>query len=417
MLLHNHQKISISSSLCLKEIFQARKINGQSLGPILVVCYTNHALDQFLMFLSQYVNEGTEEIIRIGRRSKQPALSQYALHNIKSRYKTLNLIPYEIRKKLKQARDDVRSTMLSLEKTKEYLDELKMNDVIAFNEIRQEMYSSLEWPGSLFDDEIEEFYCLNNRQFRDHYVFEDWLGVGHLASSVDRYAIQNAIDSYRAFENVLNNDSKSVYQAQDFYYENYFDMQSVTEKFENIEIDELTESTVSRAGYPKTTTASVESRDDILTHIVEEAELINNQREIDEDQQQKEVVGRLFSQKDSKKKKSKTSRLTEDNSSGLHGDWNLFRKKLSKNKVRRVISVSDGEMMDDYEVEGVGDLWNLSHRDRMRLYRYLVDKYERKVNNTFESYLNDYEMAVEHFENMRDEESLFIMRSARIIGN
>lgn len=41
--------------------------------PMLVVCYTNHALDQFLEGISKFFNEG---IIRVGGRCKNPALEQ-----------------------------------------------------------------------------------------------------------------------------------------------------------------------------------------------------------------------------------------------------------------------------------------------------------------------------------------------------
>lgn len=42
-------------------------------SPMLVVCYTNHALDQFLEGILKFMKEG---VIRIGNRSKNPALEQ-----------------------------------------------------------------------------------------------------------------------------------------------------------------------------------------------------------------------------------------------------------------------------------------------------------------------------------------------------
>lgn len=36
--------------------------------PILIVCYTNHALDQFLQHILTFV--GLEKIVRVGGRSK-----------------------------------------------------------------------------------------------------------------------------------------------------------------------------------------------------------------------------------------------------------------------------------------------------------------------------------------------------------
>ncbi|KAL5118296.1 hypothetical protein ACEQ8H_003806 [Pleosporales sp. CAS-2024a] len=46
------------------------------LGPILVVCYTNHALDQFLEHL---VNIGIKKVIRVGRQSKSSVLANHNL--------------------------------------------------------------------------------------------------------------------------------------------------------------------------------------------------------------------------------------------------------------------------------------------------------------------------------------------------
>ncbi|KAF7555243.1 hypothetical protein G7Z17_g2306 [Cylindrodendrum hubeiense] len=50
-----------------------------SLGPILCVCYTNHALDQLLEHL---LDDGTEQIIRIGSRSKSERLQNLNLRNV-----------------------------------------------------------------------------------------------------------------------------------------------------------------------------------------------------------------------------------------------------------------------------------------------------------------------------------------------
>lgn len=47
------------------------------MDPILVVCYTNHALDQFLVGISNY----SEKLVRIGGRCKTGELEEYSLQN------------------------------------------------------------------------------------------------------------------------------------------------------------------------------------------------------------------------------------------------------------------------------------------------------------------------------------------------
>lgn len=42
-------------------------------GPIFVVCYTNHALDQFL----EHILAFTDKVLRMGGRSRNPDLKRY----------------------------------------------------------------------------------------------------------------------------------------------------------------------------------------------------------------------------------------------------------------------------------------------------------------------------------------------------
>ncbi|KAE9534042.1 hypothetical protein AGLY_008778 [Aphis glycines] len=58
--------------------------NNQCLSkPILVVCYTNHALDQFMEGILRFTNK----VIRIGSQSKSKILEKYSLRNIARMYK------------------------------------------------------------------------------------------------------------------------------------------------------------------------------------------------------------------------------------------------------------------------------------------------------------------------------------------
>lgn len=50
--------------------------------PILIVCHTNHALDQFLEGILKFCNG--KELIRIGGKSQSPALENHQLNAVKS---------------------------------------------------------------------------------------------------------------------------------------------------------------------------------------------------------------------------------------------------------------------------------------------------------------------------------------------
>ena len=64
--------------LRIVEILLANKgfwSRGPSSAPILVICYTNHALDQFLEGIINFTNK----VVRIGGRSKCSAMENYSL--------------------------------------------------------------------------------------------------------------------------------------------------------------------------------------------------------------------------------------------------------------------------------------------------------------------------------------------------
>lgn len=71
-------------------------LTNTSQWPILIVCYTNHALDQFLEGILKFC--GSIELVRIGGRSQSPALEKHNLSSIKSDMKSKREVPTHIHK-------------------------------------------------------------------------------------------------------------------------------------------------------------------------------------------------------------------------------------------------------------------------------------------------------------------------------
>ena len=69
------------TGVALIKVFLANRANlRESIGPIICVCYTNHALDQLLEDLVE--QNITTQIVRIGSQSKSKVLEKYSLKNI-----------------------------------------------------------------------------------------------------------------------------------------------------------------------------------------------------------------------------------------------------------------------------------------------------------------------------------------------
>ena len=67
--------------------------SAANLGPIICVCYTNHALDQLLEHLIQ---SGVEQVVRMGSRSKSAMLQNLNLHQVSSKFSNTKNEKYEL---------------------------------------------------------------------------------------------------------------------------------------------------------------------------------------------------------------------------------------------------------------------------------------------------------------------------------
>ncbi|MCJ1347634.1 hypothetical protein MMC31_005862 [Peltigera leucophlebia] len=129
------------------------------LGPIICVCYTNHALDQLLEHL---VKDGVEQLIRLGSRSKSEVLQDLNLHHISKELKATKTEGYEkylLYDKLDIVLDEIEELMPGLRdqgswrNVKEYLEDHQNDhfnqlfghgvDEDGFREVRGKKFSIL----------------------------------------------------------------------------------------------------------------------------------------------------------------------------------------------------------------------------------------------------------------------------------
>ena len=81
-------------------------------SPILVVCYTNHALDQFLEdIVDAYAEDGTKhpEIVRIGGRCKSEKLANYVLATRVSNLRNEKSLPISMYRRNRECRNEMES--------------------------------------------------------------------------------------------------------------------------------------------------------------------------------------------------------------------------------------------------------------------------------------------------------------------
>jgi hypothetical protein len=107
----------------MRALLANRQYRKQS--PILVICYTNHALDQFLEGLLQF----EDNIVRIGGQSKSDALKERNLRKLMFESgktgKQYNRRMKDIRIQLESLEEKIRQCVADLNKQELTLDQIK----------------------------------------------------------------------------------------------------------------------------------------------------------------------------------------------------------------------------------------------------------------------------------------------------
>lgn len=149
------------------------------LGPILCVCYTNHALDQLLEHL---LEDGNTNVIRIGSQSKSERLKDLNLRDVARAFDRTR----GEKQSLYSLDDGIRETIKEIEAA---LRRLSASDswtsVKAFLEMDFPNHHSELFPRELLDE--EGFQLVNHHPERH---FGNWLAMGHDARATGRRPIQ-----------------------------------------------------------------------------------------------------------------------------------------------------------------------------------------------------------------------------------
>ena len=217
---------------------------------ILVVCYTNHALDQFLESILKYdVNK--EDIVRIGGRCKSEIVKELVINN-SDKYKDRRY--REIENKINQYGSQMESIIKLVQNIKEsILDELKekypkiykkiINDFFKILNIKKEDYiPKYQLPEDIYKNyrnynEDEKTQKLNDikEEIIGDKIYKYWSNIGNknfhiidlITSIFDKMNLDNKNEIYRAaseFKNCAYDDNKLLDSLK------FFDKKNVEKK-------------------------------------------------------------------------------------------------------------------------------------------------------------------------------------------
>ena len=326
-------------------------------GPILVLCYTNHALDQFLEGILKFHTE----IVRVGSRSKNEELANYNLANLRREMKQNRQVPRDLKVNMSEIYGRLKSSEEKMIVVTTQI-EATTKHVLSENELANAMGMEV------FDTLLEGY----EQYKRDHFtregrgkvsVMSEWLGVGRSVEVVE--AVQR-LD--------LNGE-----QEED---------QAEADEEENVDV-------------------------------VEDAQHEENMRLLDIDSEQNDVLQEL------KKKRASAlqnidiaTRIEEEEEGGdRDGGWEITkkeRKRRNRKAKQELLKTSIFAENERANVEMI--LWDLTVADRWRLYRTWVQDYVAQCQTEWMVEKENYIRCAHRLEEVKEMETLHILRSAKVVG-
>lgn len=333
-------------------------------SPILVVCYTNHALDQFLEGILQFHRNG---IVRVGGRSESEALKDLNLTTITGRLRRDRGIPGTIFHNQKRLRFEMHKMKDSLQ------DKVK--------ELERRGVMNVKWMRNLPGcDKAGELSCRGEYQRRGYSLLDEWLGI-------------------------VCNDSEATAEPNP---------------------GAQQDGTVGSTGGDDQPEANAEtsSENGGEAEVDEEAELLEAQRRIDGDEFVP-IEGRrapeqgLEDPENEPAVEEAVAALVEgelvDQQEDEEGGWTVVKmSKVRRNqKVRESLSRPP---MTEEEVSLVHDIWELTEENRWRLYNYWLKRRREYLQQEMDSLCRDFEGASARLREADEQESLHVLQSATVIG-
>ena len=352
------------AELLLNNIHIWRNENEEKDGPFLLISYTNHALDQFLLEITKRVPGLKEkDVVRLGSRSEVEELTRHNLSVLrKDRYSYKKVDITIGRRRYRRV-----VTRTIREVTNEY-------NVIAFDSkmnlnIRIQDHEKLrKMETELLSGIVHEdwFYCVSGVMIEQHYngLQEPWTIIKWL----------NVIDLLQ--ENVWTSEQTSNDNA--IYNGDEFDL---------FEMDENTRDD------------GDDDSENYDNHFTRKQEY----RHLDIDLLHMAV--------------SSSTVFSNDTNDGSHHFWDMYKnpqKRLFMQKLHD--KIKNTTAMSDEEVRDVFNIHRLSSEDRWQLYKYWLTKSLAPLQKEIQEREKRYGKAQEHYKNVQQVADIKILQRAKIIA-
>ncbi|XP_053575344.1 NFX1-type zinc finger-containing protein 1 [Bombina bombina] len=324
--------------------------------PVLVVCYTNHALDQFLEGIHHFLEKG---IVRVGGRSNSEVLKDFTLRQLRSKPDFRRNLPQHLRRAYADVTTNMKMAEQKLHEGGQLL-QCSMTGII-HERFLEKHIDELHW-ASLHNALDDEGFCIQSGYGKTSMIVE-WLGLG-----ITPYTRTTA----------------------------------PTGPEEEVEEEEE------------------EGEEDELIEVPEEADLIQAERVIEGDDESVRPKKRrnVVDTKELEQLLHAISIENKEpiNPQGEEGQWEMTRDQKRKRKQKMKNELKKVEAMKEEELEMVDDLWSLDMSSRWRLYRLWLQLYQTEIRQKILTHEQQYQEASDRLMELRLQEDLQLLKQAKVIG-
>ena len=329
-------------------------------SPILVVCYTNHALDQFLEGILQFHRTG---IVRVGGRSESEALKELNLNALTKRLRQDKEVPGTIFRNQKRLRYELYDMKDTMEETVKELNRQGTINVKSIGDL----------PDCVKASELRDRGGYH--RIRGYSLLDEWLGI------VCNDSVKGQPNHADNTSDVPSGDDDEQQQGDD------------SDSTINAEADDEAEILEAQRRLDGGEFERIEDTED-PDHNENEPVI---EREIDD----AAVEAAGYQPVD--------QRQAEDDG------WRI----VTMNKARRNQKIRDGlsrAPMTEEEAAAVDDIWDLTEINRWRLYNYWLQKRRDYLQQIIDELCTEFEEATEQLLETNEEESLHVLQGATVIG-
>ncbi|KAM4582295.1 NFX1-type zinc finger-containing protein 1 isoform 2-T2 [Fundulus diaphanus] len=331
--------------------------NNTNPAPMLIVCYTNHALDQFLEGIHKFLNNG---IVRVGGRSNSEILKKFNLRELTHSPNFKRTLPPHLRTAFNQIYRQLCDEERELKAQAMKL-ECSLKGVMR-EPFLQRFISQRHWK-SLHSPPVEE--SLESWNGKNTSLMMKWLGL--------------ELTNFQQREpETANGNNEEAIEVDD-------DLIAIAEEAELIQAERMIDDGWTIDPRADGDDKKKENFEETVEE-VEEMMLAMNLEKVDVRAEQNEEAWQI--QRDQRRK--------------------------MKNKIKRELGKSS--VMTEEEESYVFDVWGLNLEDRWRLYRLWVTHYRIELRTNALESERAYQNTADRLADVKRQEYLHVLKKAKVIG-